>query len=163
MNKVLIEMKGLFSKEKDSKEKKGLITKSEEEVKGISAMIKQANNKFDEASRAKLFEGVDISNPTTKLSNDRLMEDNLAGINNVVNDAYDMKDQTQNIVAQLVDDNLLIDKIGEAREEIDADVATTNKLTKIQKNQELLKRLILIGLAALLTFWDIILLVLKIR
>lgn len=156
-------MKGLFSKEKDSKEKKGLITKSEEEVKGISAMIKQANNKFDEASRAKLFEGVDISNPTTKLSNDRLMEDNLAGINNVVNDAYDMKDQTQNIVAQLVDDNLLIDKIGEAREEIDADVATTNKLTKIQKNQELLKRLILIGLAALLTFWDIILLVLKIR
>lgn len=49
------------------------------------------------------------------------------------------------------------------KDDIDNDVATTAKLTKIQKNQELLKRLTLIGLAVFLTLADVILLILKIR
>lgn len=90
------------------------------------------------------------------------MKDNLAGFGGVKRDVIEIDDNINNAGQQLINDNETLGKIDQDRKDINDYADDSNKLLKRQRNQELVKRLMLIGLAAFLTVSDLILLVLKI-
>ena len=65
-------------------------------------------------------------------------------------------------INQLHEDDVTMDKMNEDMKEIDNDADVTNRLMKRQRNQELLKKLMLVALAAFLTVFNVVVLVIKI-
>ena len=98
----------------------------------------------------------------TDLSNENMMKDNLAGFGEVKRDVIEIDDNINNAGQQLLNDNETLDKMDQDRKDINDYADDSNKLLKRQRNQEIIKRLMLIGLAAFLTLSDLIVLVLKI-
>lgn len=90
------------------------------------------------------------------------MQENLQGVGWVVKTGNEINTNLDNINAALIDDDETLQNIRNMNEDIMDDTNATKTLMKRQKNQELLKRLTLVGLAAFLTLSDIVLLILKV-